>query len=93
MRDLISGALLGLSFGGLAVLAVKLFGYTPDSFMVLLYLYTLLGVFPALKDRVTKRFDSSILHRIVLVAEGEEIKMRKILTGEKYRIKGDVEKL
>jgi hypothetical protein len=35
----------------------------------------------------------SIFRNIVLVREGEELVMKRILTGEKYKLKGEIEKL
>jgi predicted RNA-binding protein len=35
----------------------------------------------------------NILHRIVLVSEEEKLKMRKVFTGEKYEISGNVQKV
>lgn len=93
-KKLLSGAAIGLSFAGIASLIVRFIGFNANSLTVFLYLYVILGVFYPLKNHV---IDTSslpdILHRIVIVAEGEELKMRKLVTGEKYRIDGNVEKL
>lgn len=88
MKQLVRGASAGLLAAGVAVAAVKLNGLNGMTYLGMLYLYVVLGAglkfSPDLPD---------LLHRLVVVTEGEVIEMRKLATGEKYKIKGEVEKL
>lgn len=93
-KKLLSGMSLGLAFAGIASLIAKFNGFNSDNFMIFLYLYVILGGLVSLKSAGFGRdFLPGILHRIVVVAEGEELKMKKLVTGEKYRVKGDIEKI
>lgn len=35
----------------------------------------------------------NFLHRIVLVSEEEKLKMKKVFTGEEYKVSGNVQKV
>jgi hypothetical protein len=88
---------LGLTFYGIAYLTVKQLGYNSASFMIISYLYIALAGIIGIKYEVKKMNNSdsvlSIFRNIVLVREGEELVMKRILTGEKYKLKGEIEKL
>ncbi len=94
-RELLKGAITGLGFAASASAVVRLLGFSSSSLTLLLYLYVLLGVLPALRQKLMEKIGSAdtFLHRLVLVAEEEEMEMKKLVTGEKYRVKGEVEKL
>lgn len=89
--------LTGLTFSSIALLSVKILGYGSKSFMVISYLYVILAVIIGLKYEIKMANSSdsllSVLRNIVVVIEGEEMKLKKLFTGEKYKIKGEVEKL
>ncbi|MFB6208894.1 MAG: hypothetical protein ABEJ56_02015 [Candidatus Nanohaloarchaea archaeon] len=89
--------IIGTAFSGIAFGVVKLIGYSSNSFMILSYLYVILAFIISLKYEIKKINTSdsilSLLGNIVLVVEGEDMELRKIFTGEKYRVKGEVEKL
>jgi len=92
MKDIFKDAAAGLSFAGIGSILVQFQGFTQTTLIVLLYMMVVLAVIQGLKHR--ESFPApSFLERIVLVAEGEELKMKKLLTGEKYKVKGDLEKL
>lgn len=86
------GLFYGLFIAATAYTAVRIMGYNPQSLMVLLYLYVLSGILLNVKSELAKPL-TPLLKRIVIVAEGEEMKSKKLLTGEEYKVKGDVEKL
>lgn len=88
---------LGLTFYGLAYLTVKQLGYNSNSFMIISYLYIALAGIIGIKYEIKKMNNSdsilSIFKNIVIVREGEELTMKRLLTGEKYKLKGEIEKL
>jgi hypothetical protein len=88
---------LGLTFYGIAYLTVKQLGYNSASFMIISYLYIALAGIIGIKYEVKKMNNSdsvlSIFRNIVLVREGEELVMKRVFTGEKYKLKGEIEKL
>ncbi|MFB6213186.1 MAG: hypothetical protein ABEJ07_01320 [Candidatus Nanohaloarchaea archaeon] len=94
-REAIRGAALGMIFSGIAYLVVRFSGYGWRSLTVLLYLYVFMGAtisaagsFDILDSSIAEIFD-----RVVLVAEREELVLRKLVSGEKYRVEGELEKL
>lgn len=88
---------LGLTFYGIAYLTVKSLGYNSDSFMIISYLYILLAGIIGLKYEFKNYAGNSslvsTLKNIVIVVEGEEMKLKRIFTGEKYKLKGEIEKI
>jgi hypothetical protein len=93
MREsLRNGLLYGIAVALVAYSIVQFIGYNPQSLMVLLYLYVLQSVILKVKTDLAQPL-LPLLKRIVIVAEGEEMKLKRLLTGEEYRVNGDVEKL
>lgn len=90
-------ALIGLIFSTIAFGVVKFFGYNSQTFLVLSYLYMILAIIIALKYEIKHITNSesafSSLKNIVIVSEGEKMEIKRVLTGEKYRIKGEIEKI
>lgn len=88
---------IGLSFYGIAYLTVKFLGYNSESFMIISYLYLVLAAIIGLKYEMKKFTESSSLFsglkNVVVVAEGEEMTLKRIFTGEKYKVKGEIEKI
>lgn len=88
---------IGLTFYGIAYLIVKQLGFNSTSFMFISYLYIALAAIIGIKYEMTKVNSSgssfSLLKNLVLVSEGEHLEMKKVFTGEKYRLKGEIEKL
>ena len=85
----------GLSFAGIGSLTAMYFGFNQNTLTIFLYLYIAQALYNPLKNELFSRisFSPNIIDRLVIVAEGEELKMKKLLTGEKYRLDGDIEKL
>ena len=86
------GGLIGAVFAGAGYLVVYRFGFTQFSLNILLYLYIMLGLIVAFDFR-NFLDKTDFLERIVIVAEEEELKMKKLFTGEEYRVDGTVEKV
>lgn len=94
MKRFLKGAATGLAFAGIASFIARIQGFNSGTLMIFLYLYVVLGVAGSIKSALTRHGGlGDFLHNLVIVVEGEEMKMKKLLTGEKYRIDGDVEKL
>ena len=86
--------LFGLSCYGLAYAIVKFLGFTSSSFTALSYLYIILGLVIGLYYELDSHGGfRDILDNLVIVIEGDEMELKKILTGEKYRLKGEIEKV
>lgn len=91
MKDILTDAMIGSSLASIGVLLAKYFGFNWITLSTILYLIVLSAVASGFKSRLD--LSDGFLHRIVLVAEGEELKMKKLISGEKYKIKGDLEKI
>jgi len=91
-KEVKRGAIVGGLFAGLAYFFTYKFGFNSTTLSIVLYLYVILGVLMAFdfQDFVKSR---EFLEKIVIVAEEEELKMKKVFTGEKYKIDGTVEKV
>lgn len=86
--------LTGLSFYGIAYGVVKFSGFNSASFTVISYLYIALGlILGAYYELQNHDGLGGFLHNLVVVVEGEEMELKKIFTGEKYRLKGEIEKI
>lgn len=95
MNRLVKGAATGLSFAGIASILTRFKGFNSETLIVLLYMYVLLGIIGSVNSSIARKHGGlkKLFHNIVIVVEGEEMKMKKLLTGEKYRIDGDIEKI
>ena len=91
-KELLIGAITGLGFASIASILVRFLGFTSRALTMLLYLYVVLGVLPAIKQLVSGKLED-ISTSIVLVKEGEELELKKIIGGESYRVKGEIEKI
>ncbi|WP_347721873.1 hypothetical protein [Candidatus Nanohalococcus occultus] len=91
MNKIVSDAMVGSTAASLGLIAVRFNGFNWITLTAILYLTVCATVLAGFKER--SGLSSGFLHRLVLVAEGEEMKMKKLATGEKYKIKGDLEKL
>lgn len=85
------GGLLGVLFALVAYFIALNNGFNQSTFTVFLYLYVGLGVIASLElgDLQSRGF----LDRIIIVAEDEEKKLKKVFSDEEYRIDGTVEKV
>jgi len=86
--------LFGLSAYGIAYAIVNFIGFTSNSFTAISYLYIVLGIVVGLYYEMEKHGGfSDFLDNIVVVTEGEEMKLKKLISGEKYKLKGEIEKI
>lgn len=84
----LKAAAAGLGVASSMALLTNFMGFGRTTLLVMLYMYVVLAV------ALSADFSApGILSRIVLVTEDEAVKMRKLFSGEKYKIKGEVEKL
>lgn len=86
------GGFIGAVFAGVAYLLTSSMGFDPESLTYILYLYIALGVVASLdlQDIVS---DRGFFDRVLIVAEEEEQKLKKVFSDEEYRIDGTVEKV
>lgn len=94
LKNLKIPVLFGLSAYGIAYAIINFIGFKSSSFTAIAYLYIALAVAIGLYYE----FDShggfrGFLDNIVVVAEGEEIELKKLISGEKYRLEGEIEKI
>jgi len=87
--------MFGMAFYGISYASVKLLGYNSQSFMLISYLYIILGATLGLYYEVFRKHGGlkDTLDSLVIVAEEEEMKLKKLFSGEKYRLDGSVEKI
>jgi len=88
----IEGAVYGLFSAATMYAVVQYAGYNPQTLALLIYIQIISGILINMKSEI-EALSLPYLKKLVLVHEGENIEMRKLSTGEKYRIRGDVEKL
>ncbi len=91
-RKIARGGIHGLVFLLIAYGVVYTQGYGGNSLIVLMYIIIFATVWMEIKDEIDFP-ETGFLERIVIVSEGENLKMRKVFTGEKYELKGNIRKL
>ena len=91
-QSFIEGAVYGLLSAATAYFIVRYAGFNPQTLSAILYLNIITAILINMKAEV-EELSISFLKNLVVVAEGEEMKLKRILTGEEYRVKGEVEKL
>lgn len=93
-RPLIA-VLTGLIFAGASYGTVNVLGYNSTSFMILAYLYISLSIILTAFYELGGQFGGikNILENFVIIVEEDEKKLKRVFTGEKYKIKGKVEKV
>lgn len=91
MKEILKDAMLGSSLAGIGALFVKFRGFDWITLSAALYLTVVAATIAGFRSR--SKISGGLLDRLVLVIEGEELKMKKLISGEKYKIKGDLEKL
>lgn len=86
--------LFGLSAYGIAYGIVNFIGFSSSSFTAIAYLYIILGITIGLYYELDAHGGfRGFLDNIVVVIEGEEMKLKKLISGEKYKLKGEIEKI
>ncbi|MFB6245620.1 MAG: hypothetical protein ABEJ03_04725 [Candidatus Nanohaloarchaea archaeon] len=89
MREILKDAALGTTFAGLGAAFLRFNGLNQTSVTITLYLCVGATVLAGFR----RETDGTILEKLVVVHEGEELRLRKLITGERYVIKGEVEKI
>jgi hypothetical protein len=92
VESLKEGVIYGIILAATTYTVVQIMGYSHKSLAVVLYIQIMAGIILTAKSRIATPL-KPYLDRLVVVAEGEEMKLKKLLTGEEYRVKGEVEKL
>jgi hypothetical protein len=88
---LVEGTIYGILAAATAYIIVRIIGYNPVSLAIILYFQILTAILLTVRSEIASPL-MPLLKRIVIVAEGEEMKLKRLLTGEEYKVR-DVEKL
>jgi len=91
-KEIKYGGTLGAGFAIIAYLVADLKGFNRSSFLYMIYLYIILGAVSKVNMNHLSEYLES-LERLLLVTDKEENKLRKIATGEKYKIDGTIKKI
>ncbi len=88
------GVSIGLGFAGLSYGTVSFLGYNSTSYTILAYLYVSLSfILTAFYELDSFGGLKNLTKNFVVVVEEDEKKLKRVFTGEKYKIKGEVEKV
>lgn len=91
-KHIARGGLYGLCFLGLSYMFVYFYGYGRTSLTAVLYITLFACIWMEVKNHLDFP-EVNFLHRIVLVSEEEKLKMKKVFTGEEYKVSGNVQKM
>lgn len=85
------GAVYGIVFAGLNYLVIEALGFNRTSLSLILYLNVLMGIVinVSASDLGLEKF----LGNVLVAVEGEEMKLKKVFTGEEYVLNGNIEKV
>lgn len=86
-----NGGAIGVVFALMSYFLASRIGFNQSSFLLFIYMYVLLGIIASID--LSDFEGKGILDRIVIVSEQEELKMKKIISREEYKLKGTIEKL
>lgn len=86
-----NGGAIGVVFALTGYFLASRIGFNQSSFLLFIYMYVLLGIIASID--LSDFEGKGILDRIVIVSEQEELKMKKIISREEYKLKGTIEKL
>jgi len=90
-EELIEGSVYGILAASTGYMVVHFMGFSPETVPILLYLFVISGILINLKAELD-HLSIPYMKRLALVAEGEEMKLKRLLTGEEYKV-GRVEKV
>lgn len=95
VKQALKGAALGLGFMAVAYGVVRSMGYGQRSFTVVGYLFMIEGVVMAVLGSLGDSVGGlkGFLENVVVVMDEEEKKVKRLATGEIYRLEGRLEKL
>lgn len=91
-REVKQGAFVGALFAGIAYLWTILNGFNSSTFIPMLYLYILLGATSQVRfEHLASYWER--LEQVLVIADEEENKLKKIATGEEYKVEGTIKKI
>lgn len=90
-KNLKHGIITGGFFAVIAYTAASFRGFNRSSFLFMLYLYVLLGAVSRLRLKDFSDYTNR-LENLIWIKE-EEMKLKRIFTGEEYEIDGTVRKI
>lgn len=95
LKEVLKDVSTGLMFAGVSYGVVNFYGYGPRSFMLNSYLYVGLGLLVGSRHMFSSRFGGlrKALENFVVVVEEEELYMHRVVSGEKLKIEGEVERV
>lgn len=95
LKEILKDVSIGLTFAGISYGVINIFSYGPTSFAVNSYLYVGLGLIIGLRHIVSTRFGGlkKALQNFVVVVEKEEVYLHRLVSGEKLKIEGKVERV
>jgi len=95
VRRVLKGCAAGLVFASTAYGLARTLGYGPISFTAIAYLFVVEGALLTGLNAFSKRFGglADTIRNLVVVIEDEETKVKRLATGEVYRLTGNLEKL
>ncbi len=85
------GGLIGLTGAVTVYYYASWNGFNRASFLLMLYMFIIVGVLSSLQASDLNIHSS--LNKVLIVANEEENRLKRIFTGEEYRIDGTVEKV
>ncbi|MFB6115698.1 MAG: hypothetical protein ABEK04_05450 [Candidatus Nanohalobium sp.] len=93
MKDALErGAVQGLLTAGIAFLLVNQIGYNQTSLTAMLYMFIGFGAFFELKNSLDLGL-RDLFGEFLIVAEEEEKTLKRVFTGKKYRVNGELEEI
>lgn len=96
-KRLKSGILVGTSVLFISIVISYQLGFNQRSFLVISYLLLISPIFSSvfhdLRKAASKFSINDLSRNVLLVVDEEEMKLKKLTTGEYYKIKGNVEKV
>lgn len=90
-QSLRQGAVIGGFFAVIAYVMASFSGFNRSSFLFMLYLYVLLGAVSRVRLEEFSDYAGK-LENLIWIKE-EEMKLKRIFTGEEYEIDGTVKKV
>lgn len=85
------GAVYGIVFAGLNFIVIQSFGFNRTSLSLILYLNVLMGI--VINVSASDLGLENFLGNVLIAVEGEEMKLKKVFTGEEYVLNGNIEKV
>lgn len=85
------GGLIGLAGAITVFWYASSRGFNQASFTFMLYIYVAVGILASLQ--ASDMPSHGIMERVIIAGKEEENKLKRVFTGEEYKINGTVEKI